>query len=186
MEERCQHTCAEPQVKTVPDTLAEVEAETLSDTLGYIEAEPLVDTLVKTITHVKIKTLGDSMGDVETKALIVTLPDTLPDKKVETVFNTLSNVEAEALVDTLADTPEVESKTLSSRLFDVKHQAVVVCAGMHGSRDPNRIGNSLGDVDAKELVQTMADTVKDVQHTALVDMLANTLVISRPRHSSTT
>lgn len=102
-----------------------MEDETLSDTLGYIEAEPLVDTLVMTITHVKIKTLGDSMGDVETKALIVTLPDTLPDKEVETVFNTLSNVEAEALVDTLADTPEVGSKTLSSRLFDVEHQAVV-------------------------------------------------------------
>ena len=57
-----------------------------------------------------------------------------------------------------------------------------LCAGIHGSRDPNTIGNPLGDVKAKALVQTMADTVKDGQHTAL----ANTLVISRPRHSSTT
>ena len=94
-------------------------------TRGHVAAEPLDRTLADTLADVETETLGDSMGDVETKALIVTLPDTLPDKEVETVFNTLSNVEAEALVDTLADTPEVGSKTLSSRLFDVEHQAVV-------------------------------------------------------------
>ena len=94
--------------------------------------------MADTIAHVKTDRLRNSLDDKRTKALDVRLLGTLTEEKAQTVFNTLANLEAEALVNILADTLE-EEKVESSR------------AGLHTSREPNKINDTLGDVEAKEL-----------------------------------
>ena len=94
--------------------------------------------MADTIAHVKTDRLRGSLHDGRTKALDVILLGTLAEEKAETVFNTLANVQAEALVNILADTLE-EEKVESSR------------AGLHTSREPKTVDDTLGDVEAKEL-----------------------------------
>lgn len=94
--------------------------------------------MADTIAHVKTDRLRNSLDDGRTKALDVRLLGTLAEEKAGTVFNTLANVETEALVNILTDTLE-EKKVESSQ------------AGLHTSREPKTVGDTLGDVQAKEL-----------------------------------
>ena len=69
-------------------------------------------------------------------------------------------MEAEALVNILADTLE-EEKVESSR------------AGLHTSQEPKTVGDTLGDVEAKELLVAMAHAPAVVEARTTGDTLGD-------------
>lgn len=65
---------------------AQPEARTLGETLSYEEAEALIETLCDTLE--KAETLGDKPGDVEAEALVDTVTCTLVTAEAETLGDT--------------------------------------------------------------------------------------------------
>lgn len=67
---------------------AQPEARTLGETLSYKEAEALIETLCDTLAYQKAETLGDKPGDVEAEALVDTVTCTLVTAEAETLGDT--------------------------------------------------------------------------------------------------
>ena len=105
-----------------------------------MKGEALNKTLADTLPRRKAKTLGDKMGDVKAKPQVNALPNTLLSAKAETYFKTLWDVRAEAEMYTFAKTLHLAN--VKTPLDTVKH-----------------LNDTPGDVQAKVLVETKADTL---------------------------
>lgn len=118
------------------------------------------------IAEAKSETFGDKLGDLEGEALVDTLADTLAWAEGGKPCYTVSGVEEETPVEKLADTTEF---TLNNTLFEV--------GALVATLEDAIFGNTLGDVKAYKLIDTLANTleeseVKVPEAKALVDTVA--------------
>ena len=132
----------EPLVHMLLDTLTELHANTLCDTLCEVEDEGLIDTKHNTLLEVKADRLGVRLGDVHwSLALVDTLAGTVEEVDTKTVGKTLSDVEIEAMGQNLADTQAVVGRQQTcNTLGDVKTEAPL-----------DTLANTLANVDARKL-----------------------------------
>ena len=109
--------------------------------------------LVKTLAEVQ----SYRLGDVAAEKLLDSMPDTLAEVKDEIAGDTMDVVEAKAVLDTLADTVKiVESATHRKRLGD---KALVDTLFYQGYHETKTNGNTLDNLDAEALVDTLDDTL---------------------------
>ena len=113
----------------------------------------LVDMLVKTLAEVQ----SDRLGNVAAEKLVDSMADTQDEVEDEIAGHKMGDVEAKALLDTLADTVKiVESETPRERLGD---KALVDTLFYQGYHETKTRGNTLDNLDAEALVDTLDDTL---------------------------
>ena len=109
--------------------------------------------LVKTLAEVQ----SYRLGDVAAEKLLDSMPDTLAEVKDEIAGDTMDVVEAKAVLDTLADTVKiVESAIPRKRLGDKAMADTLFFQGYHETKTH---GDILENLDTKELVDTLDDTL---------------------------
>ena len=141
-----------------------------------METKAKFDTLTETLQEGKGKTALDPICDTKAEAVKEMLPNTLVEAKSKTLNNILGDVEAHAQINTLAGTKMWRSKHFSGcwltpRQMQGRTNFAAQWAILRPKLYLDRLTNALAEVKAA----TIDDSLGDVEAHALVDTLTDTL-----------